>query len=445
MAESGDPYLWITYFILSSILKPFTFGVIISSAIVIVLLFLSALISGSEIAFFSFNPSQLKKIKAEESSLNNLIIKLLERPKKLLATILITNNFINVSIVILSAYITNQMFDFSQYWWLGFLVQVIIITSLLLLFGEIMPKIYANQHAIAFATLMVRPLNVLIRLFHPMSSLLINSTNLIEKRISGKGHQISMSELSDAIDITSRETNEPEDEKNILKGIVKFGDIEVKEIMKSRIDIVAVENNTNFEDLLKIIRESGYSRMPVYKDNFDNVLGILYIKDLLPHINKKDNFNWKALLRKAFFIPENKKINDLLNEIQEKKKHMAIVVDEYGGTSGIVTLEDILEEIVGDISDEFDAQNGDFVFTKLSENSYVFEGKTTINDFYKIIRMNEDVFAEVRGESDTLAGLILELEGSFPQKNDLINYKNFIFEVQILEKRRIKRLKVTIN
>jgi gliding motility-associated protein GldE len=307
-----------------------------------------------------------------------------------------------------------------------------------------MPKVYATSQNVKFARFMANPILLALRFFYPLSSLLVSSTNLIDKRISRKAYNVSISELSDAIELTSGEDT-PEEEKKILQGIVKFGDIEVKEIMRSRVDVTAVELETGFRELLKLIIDAGYSRIPVYEDSFDKIRGILYIKDLLPHLDKKDDFDWKDLLRDAFFIPENKKINDLLQEFQEKKIHMAIVVDEFGGTSGIVTLEDIIEEIVGEISDEHDEPVKDFEYSKLDEFNYIFEGKTSLNDFYKILNLDDTLFDDVRGDADSLAGLLLELIQKMPEKEEKISYGQFTFTVKAVDKRRIKRVKVTLS
>ncbi|MBE9481533.1 MAG: gliding motility-associated protein GldE [Bacteroidetes bacterium] len=408
------------------------------------LLFFSAMISGTEIAFFSLTPAQLNEIKTSTAKKNILIIRLLESPKRLLATILIANNFINVAIVIFSTYITTKLFNLTDFPVLAFVIQVIVITALILFIGEIMPKIYATQFSVRFAKIMAIPLQILIKIFYPLSSVLVRSTSVIDKRLSKRKYQISMNELSDAIDITSGEDVAGENTK-ILKGIVKFGDIEVKEIMKSRTDVTAIDTEINFKKLLEIILESGYSRIPAYDETFDNIKGILYIKDLLPHLGKDKNFKWQDLLRPAFYVPENKKINDLLKEFQEKKIHLAIVVDEYGGTSGIVTLEDILEEIVGDISDEFDIEDDEFSYKKLDDNNYIFEGKTTLIDFCKIIKVDYDIFDEVKGDPDSLAGVILELEGKIPDKDTSVTFRDFIFKIISVDKRRIKQIKVTIK
>ncbi len=402
------------------------------------------MISGSEIAFFSLKKSQLKKIQLKRTKTSVLIVKLLDAPKRLLATILISNNFVNVAIVILSTYITSELFNLHDFPIIAFVIQVIVITSFILFFGEILPKIYANQNAENFANFMTRPLVFLIKLFHPISSLLMRSTSIIDRKVSKKKSNLSMKELSEAIDITTDEETS-EDETKILKGIVKFGDIEVREIMKARTDVTAVNSETKFTELIKLIKESGFSRIPVFKENFDQIIGILYIKDLLTHLGKNNNFDWKSLLRPAFFVPENKKINNLLKEIQEKKIHLAIVVDEYGGTSGIVTLEDVLEEIVGDISDEFDSIDDEKLFSKIDNNNYIFEGKITLIDLCKILELDDSIFDEVKGDPDTLAGLILELEGKIPAKEEKIEFGIFTFIILAADKRRIKKIKLTIN
>ncbi|MCF8367569.1 MAG: gliding motility-associated protein GldE [Bacteroidales bacterium] len=422
----------------------FSPGILIGFLVVLVLLIFSAMISGSETAFFSFNPSQLKDFRAKGSRTNNTILTLLERPKRLLATILITNNFVNVAIVIISSYLSSQIFNFSSSPIIGFIVEVVIITTIILLFGEIMPKIYANYNPVIFATFMVQPLFILTKVFYPIASVLVQTTSFIDRKMGNKNQQISMQELSDAIDITVDE-NSPEQETKILKGIVRFTEIEAKEIMKSRLDAVSIEAGSTFRDVINVVNESNYSRIPVYTETFDNIIGILYVKDLLPHIDQKENFDWKSLVRPAFYVPENKKINDLLQEIQEKKIHMAIVVDEYGGTSGIVTLEDIIEEIVGEISDEFDSFLDDVEYTKIDDFHYVFQGKTSINDFCKIIDIDDVIFDEVKGDADSLAGLILEILGRMPERNTIVRYLNYEFKVLSVDHRRIKKVNVTIH
>ena len=440
----SDPHLWLFNILLNSFNGNISPEIILSLFIILLLLICSALISGSEVAFFSLNPAQLKEIRLKDTKTNRLILNHLDIPKRLLATILITNNFVNVGIVILSAYVSDQLFNFSNFPVIGFIIEVVVITSFLLLFGEVMPKIYANHKPVSFASIMSRPLNFLIKLFYPLSSLLVRTTRLIDKKLASTTHNISMSEISDAIDITA-DKDTPEEETKILKGIVKFSDIEVKEIMKSRMDVISIDSEISFRELIDIVVDSGYSRIPVFTETFDNVNGILYVKDLLPHLTKKAEFNWVDLLRPAFFVPENKKINDLLQEFQEKKIHLAIVVDEYGGTSGIVTLEDIIEEIIGEITDEFDTPDDEIRYRKINNNTYIFEAKTSINDFCKITGYDDNIFDEIKGDSDSLAGIILELLGEIPDKKTVVTFRNFVFTILTVDKRRIKQVKVIIK
>lgn len=441
----SDPHIQLLYIlgtVVSGSLNP---GTIIGILIMLLLLAASAAISGSEIGFFSLSPAQLNELRNDNSNSSRIIRQLLESPKRLLATILIANNFVNVAIVIISTFLMNEFFDFAQSPLLGFLIQVIAVTSLLLLFGEIMPKIFAAQYPVQMAHFMAAPMSFLKSLFNPLSTLLVKSTDIIDNRIARTGHEITIDDLSEALDITTAGTNTPEEEKKILKGIVKFGDIAVKEIMRSRIDVTAVDEKTPFAKLLAIILEAGYSRVPVFSESFDNVTGILYIKDLLPHLNQQGEFNWQELQRPAFFVPENKRISDLLHEFQTRKIHMAIVVDEYGGTSGLVTMEDILEEIVGEINDEFDSETDTIHFLKIDEHTYIFEGKTLLNDFCKALEIEDRIFAEAKGESDTLAGLMLELAGKIPEKNESISFGDFTFMAETVDNRRIKRVKVVHN
>jgi gliding motility-associated protein GldE len=422
-------------------MQPFSIYILIALVAMLVLLFFSAMISGSEIGFFSLGPQHLSKLR--EHGRGNLIMKLLERPRRLLATILIVNNFVNVAIVILSTYIVTMWFNLERYPLLAFLIQVVVVTALILLLGEILPKMYASVRPLRFASIMVQPLYILVKLFYPFSSILVRSTSFLDRKISSRGHVISRSELSDAIEITAGESAH-EEGKKILQGIVKFGDIEVKEIMRSRVDVVALDIEESFNQVLEVIVDSGFSRIPVYKESFDNIQGVLYVKDLLPHVDRKGQFKWQKLIRDAFFVPENKKINDLLQEFQEKKIHLAIVVDEYGGTSGIITLEDVLEEIVGEITDESDSGTEDFVYEKIDEQNYIFEGKTTINDFCKILDMDDGIFDDIKGDADSLAGLILELEGKIPGQGNETNFRNFVFKVVDVDPKRIKRIRVSI-
>lgn len=403
------------------------------------LIICSALISGSEVAFFSIDPKKWNK--KEEKISYKLIGKLLEKPNKLLATILIANNFVNVGIIILSTYITSNVFNFESAPILKFIIQVVVVTFLLLMLGELIPKVFANQNPLKFARIMARPLMFLNKLFYPLSSVLVHSTSFIEKRFNSKGYNISVDDLSNVLDIAGENDTNIE-EKRILRSIVEFGNIQVKEIMKSRVDVTAFSINTSFDEVKKEIIKSGYSRTPVYSESFDKIKGILYIKDLLPHLDTTD-FEWKTILRSPFFVPEGKMIDDLMREFQQKKIHLAIVVDEYGGTSGIVTLEDIIEEIVGDINDEFDDDG--VKFSKLDSQNYIFEGKTSINDALKILNLEFDYFDEIKGESDSLAGLILEMKGNIPDVGEVLKFNHLTFKIESVDKRRIKRVKITIN
>ena len=443
-ADSGGHLYNAFTVILDAFIQPFSFTILISLVVLFVLLFFSAMISGSEIGFYSLGPQHLDKLNDSTSRSAKLILKLLERPKRLLATILIANNFVNVAIVILSTFIAAEWFNLASFPILAFVVQVIVITALILLLGEIMPKMYASVYPVRFSKGMAGVLNFLIKIFYPFSSLLVRSTSFLDNKLAQKGHGMSRSELSDAIELTAGEDT-PEEGKKILQGIVKFGDIEVKEIMRSRVDVVALDIDAAFTEVMEVIVESGFSRIPIYKESFDQIQGILYVKDLLPHLEKTEQFKWQHLIRDAFFVPENKKINDLLQEFQEKKIHLAIVVDEYGGTSGIITLEDVLEEIVGEITDESDSGTEEFMFEKIDDYTYIFEGKTTINDFCKIVEEDDDLFDEVKGDSDSLAGLILELEGKIPGKGDESSFMNYTFKIEEVDLRRIKRIRVSIT
>lgn len=430
--------------LLAGILKPFTMYAAVGIILMILLLFCSAMASGSEMAFFSLSPSQIQELKERKSASDLQILKLLDDPKRLLATILISNNFINIAIVIISTYVTQWMFDFSGMKILGFIVQFIIITALILFFGEIMPKILASQKPVRFAKFISGPLSTVIRLLNPFSSLLMSSTGFLEKRVEKRGHRISLNELNEVIEIAS-DSSTQEQEKSILKGIVKFGDLEVKEVMRSRVDISGIEESTPFDKTLQFVLDSGFSRIPVYKETMDNISGILYIKDLLPYLNQSPTFHWQSLVRPALFIPENKGINDLLLLFREKKIHMALVVDEFGGTSGMITLEDIIEEIVGEINDEYDDEPMDLSYTRINENTFVFEAKTSINDFIKITGVDGEIFDSLEGEFDSLAGFILEITGKIPAKNEIIEYKNLVIRIESADNRRIKQIRITIK
>jgi len=397
------------------------------------------MITGSEVAFFSIDPTKLKT----EKNLSSIskIKKLLNKPNYLLATILISNNLVKIAIIVLSTYLTSILFECKKNILLILIIQLTIVIFLLLLIGEVMPKIYANQKKLSFIKKMSGPLILLNSLFRPLSQILVTSTSIIDKRFNTKGHKISIDNLSSELNFSvEKDTNE--EEKRILRSIVEFGNIQVKEIMKSRVDVISLERNETFNNVKKLVISSGYSRIPVYKENFDAVVGILYIKDLLPFLNQKD-FEWNILIRTPFFVPEEKMIDELMREFQEKKIHLAIVVDEYGGTSGIVTLEDIIEEIIGDINDEFDDDG--IKFSKLDNKNYIFEGKTSLNNVLKTIDCVSDFFDPIKGESDTLAGLILEMKGNIPENGEILKYEQYSFTVESVDKNRVKRVKVTIN
>ena len=429
--------------LITDIFKGLPLEEILTFVVLVVLLIVSGLISGSETAFFSLSPTDAERLRLHKSKKKDKVLQLLRKPKKLLATILITNNFINVAIVIISTFFTTFFISETSEAWVVFLIQVVLITSVLLLFGEIIPKILANRKPVEVSLFMAAPLSFLEKFFNPLSSLLVSSTNFIDRRLGTKGHNITMSDLSEAIEMTIDE-DAPEEEKMILKGIATFGEKEASEIMQSRMDILAVSDETPFEEIMKKAIDSGFSRIPVFKESIDKVLGILYVKDLLPSLNSKLDDEWLKLLRPVFFVPENKKINDLLQDFRKKKIHLAIVVDEYGGTSGLITLEDIIEEIVGEISDEFDEEE-QVKYKKLNERTFMFEAKTALNDLCKILQIDDNYFDEQKGESDSLGGLLLEIEGKIPEKDCKINFGNFSFIVTDVDERRIKEVKVIVN
>jgi putative hemolysin len=417
----------------------FNAEVLISFCIVILLVICSAFISGAEVAYFSLKASELDDLAKENKS--SVILKLLKKPNRLLATILIANNFINVAIIVLSAYLTSLAISFPEGSPLEFIFQVVIITLLLVLFGEITPKVYANQNAKKFSLNMAKPLIFLTKVFYPLSYLLVATTNFIDKRLAQKQTEVSVEEITKALDITEHESKE--DERKILRSIVEFGNTDVKEVMKSRVDVLAIEHKIKFKEVLQLIISSGFSRIPVYKEQFDTILGILYIKDLIPFLDENDEFDWLKLCRTPYYVPETKMINDLLKEFQVKKNHIAIVVDEYGGTSGIVTLEDLLEEIVGEINDEFDGDEN--IYSKLDDYNFIFEGKISLIDFLKIVKGEIDYFDEVKGESDSLAGLVLEIEGRMLKIGDICKIPPYTMVVDSADLRHIKRLKVSID
>ena len=419
---------------------------IASIAVLLILLLFSALISGAEVAFFSLTPTDLEIESTSKASRKiKTVSLLLEKPKKLLATILVANNFLNIAIVLL--------FDsLGQVWFAGlnqvyfgvnirFVVEVGVVTFLILLFGEILPKIYASRNSLSFATFMALPLKMLDVLFTPLSGPMQAITVSIQEKFGKQKSNISVGQLSQALELTDQKETTTEEQK-ILQGIVTFGTTDTKQVMKNRMDIFALNQDLPYHEILPLIIENGYSRIPVYKDNVDTISGILYVKDLIPHIDAK-TLDWNSLIRAPYFVPENKKLDDLLNEFKKMKMHLAIVVDEYGGTSGLISLEDIIEEIVGEISDEFDDE--DLIFSKLDENNYVFEGKTPLKDFYKVIGLeNFTVFEDQKGEAETLAGFLLEISKGFPKKNEVLTYHNYAFTIEAFENKRIKQIKLSI-
>jgi gliding motility-associated protein GldE len=420
--------------------QPVTIGVIIAAVLAALLLFVSGFASGSEIAFFSLTPTDLAEIEDGKTATDQHVKELREDSERTLATILIANNFVNVTIIMLCNFVFASLVKFKAAW-LEFLCITILLTFLLLLFGEIMPKIYSRQNPLKYCRRSVGFILVMRRLFWPLETLLMHSGALAEKVVQHENHVLSVDDLEQALELTDKD--EIREEQQMLKGIIRFGDETAKEVMTSRQDIVDLDIKSTFAEVLQCIVENNYSRIPVYQDNTDNIRGVLYIKDLLPHLTKPSNFRWQSLIRPPYFVPETKKIDDLLREFQESKVHIAIVVDEFGGTSGLVTLEDILEEIVGEINDEFDEEEK--TYSKLNYNTYLFEGKTLLSDFCKIINVPDDEFAEVEGDADSLAGLLLELKGDFPSIHEMIDYANYTFEVMAIEERRISRIKVVIH
>lgn len=413
----------------------------------IILLISSALISGSEVALFSLKPTDFSQAD-ELSEKERILVHLLDRPKKLLATILVANNFINIAIVLLYSSLSSLLHGNNDYLLFGFSlvfwIDVIVVTFLILFFGEILPKVYANRNSVKFAQFMAFPLSFLDKLISPLSIPMRNTTRFLERNFGKQKSSLSIDQLSQALELT-REEDTSKDEKKILQGIVSFGNTDAKQVMRPRLDIFALDIEEKFTEVIDKITENGYSRVPVYKDSIDEIEGLLYIKDLLKHIHKTD-YKWQDIIREAYFVPENKKLDDLLNEFKEKKIHSAIVVDEYGGTSGLISLEDIIEEIVGDISDEFDDE--DIIFSKLDQSTYVFEGKTTLKDFYNILKLEEEqesLFEDYKGEAETIAGFVLEVAKSFPKVNQILNFEKYTFTIEALDQKRIKQIKVKVN
>lgn len=432
-----------TPILLSAFYTGFTVNAVIGLVVLCLLLVASALISSSETSFFSLKPADIEDLESRTDSKSLTVLKLRENPKMLLATILIGNNFVNVTITLLATYIVSEMFDMVNHPVAAFVMEVIVITSLVLIIGEITPKVLAAKRPVKFARFMARPLQVLMAVFSPLSKLLVNSTSFMDKHLEKKKADISTDDLSAAVDIAT-EASTPLEEKNMLKGIATFTEKEVSSVMKPRIDIVAVEQSVPFREMLESVIQSGFSRIPVYEESLDKVSGILYVKDLLPYLDAQ-TFEWRMLLRPAFFVPENRKINDLFQDFREKKIHIAIVVDEYGGTSGLITMEDIIEEIVGEINDEFDNVKQEQHYTKIDDSTYLFKAQTSIVDFCKVFNLDEDYFEEQQGEADTLAGLVLEIEGRIPEVGFSFNVEKFNFEITDADSRKIIQIKVKVN
>ena len=419
-----------------------TIGALIAVFLAAILLLVSGFASGSEIAFFNLSPTDLAELDESKTLRDNEIQMLRDDSERTLATILITNNFVNVTIIMLCNYVFATVVHFGERaYWLQFLCITVLLTFLLLLFGEIMPKVYSRQNSLVFCRRTVNGILFLRKLFWPLETILLRSGLLAEKVVQKENHVLSVDDLEQALELTDK--NDIKAEQKMLQGIIRFGDETAKEVMTSRQDVIDLDIKSNFTDVLRCIVENNYSRIPVYQDNTDNIRGVLYIKDVLPHLSKTANFRWQSLIRPPYFVPETKKIDDLLREFQENKVHIAIVVDEFGGTSGIVTLEDILEEIVGEINDEYDDEEK--TYSKLNYNTYIFEGKTLLSDFCKILNINDDEFSEVEGDADTVAGLLLELKGEFPSMHEKLEYRNYTFEVMGIEERRISRVKVVIH
>ena len=416
-------------------------GAIFSIVLATILLLFSGFASGSEIAFFSLSPNDINELEESSSEKDKRILELREDSERTLATILIANNVINVTIIMLCNYFFTNVVDFGSAVWLQFLVITILLTFLLLLFGEIMPKVYCGQHALKMCRLFCDSIFFLRKMFRPLANILLRSGALAGKVVQTENHVLSVDDLEQALELTDEE--DLKEEKNMLEGIVRFGDETAKEVMTSRQDIVDLDFKSKFHEVIQCVVDNNYSRIPVYQDSIDNIRGILYIKDLLPHLSKSDTFRWQSLIRPPYFVPETKKIDDLLREFQENKVHIAIVVDEFGGTSGLITMEDILEEIVGEINDEYDEEEKPYV--RINANTYVFEGKTLLSDFFKILDLDDETFEEVVGDADSLAGLLLEIKGDFPELHERIDFQNYTFEVTELDEHRIARIKVVIH
>lgn len=428
--------------VLISIFLAINISYLTSIILLVILLACSAMVSGAEVAIFSLTKSNIDEGIENKSVKMQIISDLLNRPKKLLATILVANNFINIAIVLLFAYIGETIFSYITNSIARFFLEVVCATFLILLFGEIIPKIYASRNSVQFSSFMARPLKILDFIFSPISLPMRYVTMKIQNTFGKQKSNLSVDQLSQALELTNDEDTTQEEQK-ILQGIVSFGNTDTKQVMRPRMDLFALDINTPYETIIKEIINNGYSRIPVYEESIDTIKGVLYVKDLLPHLNKK-KFNWTKILREPFFVPENKKLDDLMVEFQTKKVHLAVVVDEYGGTSGLVSLEDIIEEIVGDISDEYDDE--DLIYTKLDDNNYSFEGKTPLKDVYKIVGIEEGIgdFESKKGDAETLAGFVLEISGGFPRIGSKLNFKTYVFTIEALERKRIKQIKLTL-
>ena len=435
-----DPYP--SYYLIAQITELSFSYFFINGLILILLLIGSALASGSEVAFFSLNNEEIASIQESDPDRGRIVSRLLANPKELLSTILIMNNLINIGIVTLTTFVSWSIFGMNATGIIIILVQTVGVTFAIVFFGEIVPKVYANQAKIPFAKAMAPTIGFLSTILKPISWFLLGFSNLIEKRVQQKGFSLSVDELNQALELTTEDT--PEEEKEILKGIVNFGTLSVKQVMRSRLEITAVDVEMDFHELMDKINKSGYSRIPVFEETIDNILGVLYIKDLLPYIEKDEDFAWKELIRKSFFVPETKKVDSLLKDFQRMRVHMAIVVDEYGGTSGLVTFEDLIEEIIGEINDEFDDTDAIF-FQEIDSDTFIFEGKVSLNDFCKKLELDPQIFEDVKGESESLGGLLLELNSKLPKNGTKIKFQDFEFTVLSVDSRKIKKVKVHQN
>ena len=416
-------------------------NLLFGSLVIVLLLFCSAMISAVEVALFSLSQNDLTKLSQQNPNRYQLVSQLLQKPKKLLATLLLANNFVNIGIVIIFSFVSNSLFAGIVSPVVKFVVEVVLVTFLILLFGEVLPKVYASRNNIKFSARMARPIWFLDQLLSPLSLPMRAVTIYLHKKLGRQKTNISVDQLSQALEMTSSDDTTSEEQK-ILEGIVSFGNTDTKQVMSPRIDIFALEIEETFAEIYPKIVEKGYSRIPVFRENIDHIEGVLFVKDLIPHIHKKE-FDWNSLLREPFFVPENKKLDDLLKDFQSMKSHLAIVVDEYGGTSGLVSLEDVIEEIVGDISDEFDDEN--ISYSQIDEKNFLFEGKINLKDFYRIVNVDEEAFEDQKGEAETLAGFILELLGNFPKKGQKIHFSTVTFTVEVVDKKRVKQLKVTLE